>query len=254
MKKKMLRFMLGCLSVVCIGIMGCGDTQSEKDENQNETNNVVDENKSDKVENEGDWSYLAAVQNEDGKWGYINEYFEEIIPCQFEYAEDFEPEGVAIVEIATETGQNEYAVIDLEGNILASGYDEIARVGQMGKEMMFLVGKEEGVDENGDPVFKFGYMNQYGEEIMECVYDLFPDILCSYGGLGLVDPSADFLSNSVGDVCAVSKNNNGKYEFSVMDAHRKTIIPFGKYDYIEIMNYNNKLIVGERIGLFSPTY
>lgn len=44
-----------------------------------------------------DSQYLAVVKDENGKFGYINEKLEEVIPCNYEYATDFQLDGTAVV-------------------------------------------------------------------------------------------------------------------------------------------------------------
>lgn len=54
---------------------------------------------------------LAAVQNYDGLWGFINKKGEEVIPCQFKAADDFSEDLAGVVD-----KDNNLYYIDKKGN------------------------------------------------------------------------------------------------------------------------------------------
>lgn len=64
---------------------------------------------------------LAVVQDENYKYGYINEQEQEVIPCQFDSAQDFLPNGFAIV-----SKEYLYGTIDRAGkSVLPCQYEQI---------------------------------------------------------------------------------------------------------------------------------
>lgn len=107
-----------------------------------------------------EYTYLACVSNENGKYGYISENGEEIIPCQYDIAYDFGKNGLAIVGIATnEPDEYLYGCIDQKGKIkIDCKYEEISDFAENGVAV---------IKSNG----MYGYINELGKMITSVEYD-----------------------------------------------------------------------------------
>lgn len=133
--------------------------------------------------------YLALVRNIDGKYGYINEQGEEVIDCEYDIATDFNAKGVAAVGYKNgETyidgiyGDNtcdlyDWSLINTRGREIAS-LDDYDVVGTLSQNGYICVGKKDGVDEDGNPIFQWGYIDSKGQEKITCRY--FRDWLPEY--------------------------------------------------------------------------
>lgn len=116
--------------------------------------------------------YLALVQNEDGKWGYINPDGEEVIPCQYDLAGSAWIDGVAMV--AKKTGINEsgedtykYGYINAKGEeVIPLQYDGASAAGVK----VLAVAEATGKDENGNQILSWRFMNTKGEMITNKKY------------------------------------------------------------------------------------
>ncbi len=131
---------------------------------------------------------LAKVQNNNGKWGYINAEFREVIPCVYDEVKYFS-EGVARVK------RNEkWGYINKDGKeIVPCIYDD----DDLGDYSEGLIGLKQGtkwgfINEKGQNIAlfiyddadkfsegmakvenneKYGYINAEGQEIIPCIYD-----------------------------------------------------------------------------------
>lgn len=106
---------------------------------------------------------LIPVQNESGKYGYVNVSGTIIIPCEFDRVEVFS-EGLAWVMKRDEEGNQKYGCINAEGEIVIplSEYDGVESF----SEGVARVMKN---DEKGRG--KYGYINTKGEVVVPLDYD-----------------------------------------------------------------------------------
>ncbi|MGN0324121.1 MAG: WG repeat-containing protein [Oliverpabstia sp.] len=100
-------------------------------DSENKENNPVADEPSEQLDEQEDDSYLALVRDEDGKYGYINEEGEEVIACQYDIAYGFCEDG----------------------------------------SEMAAVGKENGVDAEGNVLYKWGYIDRKGTVVIPMKYD-----------------------------------------------------------------------------------
>lgn len=146
------------------------------------------------------YEYLAYVENEEGKMGYINEKGKEIIECKYDTAEDFEENGLARVGI--ENGVDEegeqtylYGYINVKGEeIVPCEYENVSILSESGRIVVKKGGKEGLLNKNGEELIKckyeyicweiaggklivvwqdgkYGCIDQKGNEIVPCIYD-----------------------------------------------------------------------------------
>lgn len=122
--------------------------------------------------------YLALVRNIDGKYGYINEQGEEVIDCKYDIATDFNAKGVAAVgykngETYTYMDNTrdlyDWSLINTRGKEIAS-LDDYDAVGTLSQNGYICVGKKDGIDEEGNPIFQWGYIDSTGKEKITCKY------------------------------------------------------------------------------------
>lgn len=119
--------------------------------------------------------YLLNVENEEEKWGYINEKGEEVIKCQYDSAYSFGENGLAAVKKQVgfyEDGEPEYkwGYINEKGEeVIELQYSYVQNFSENG---LAAVEKQVGVDDKGKPEYKWGYINEKGEEIIECQYEV----------------------------------------------------------------------------------
>lgn len=122
--------------------------------------------------------YLALVRNIDGKYGYINEQGEEVIECEYDIASSFNINGIAAV--GYKTGETytyiddtcdlyDWSLINTRGKEIAS-LDDYDQVASMCKNGYICVGKEDGIDEDGNTIFQWGYIDSTGKEKITCKY------------------------------------------------------------------------------------
>ena len=147
---------------------------------------------------------VAAVQK-DGKWGYIDRFGKEIVPCKYDYIGEF-IDGVASVKINSKSG-----FVDLFGKeIIPCKYDFIGKFydvdvvdSTVGRHVAIIakvrIGKKWGyIDKKGKEMIaikydfiglpsdrgylkvqnegKFGIIDITGKEITPCVYDYIDDL------------------------------------------------------------------------------
>lgn len=116
--------------------------------------------------------YLARVKNSNDLWGYINEDGEEVIDCQFDWAGDFDEEGVAqvgqIFAVYEDYTEYLYGIINTDGELILNyTYTEI---GDFAENGLAYVGKNSGLDEEGNDVCRYGFINREGKEVIPCRY------------------------------------------------------------------------------------
>lgn len=157
------------------------------------------------------YKYLAAVKNSEGKWGYINEKQKEIIECKYDFAEDFDENGLA--KVGMKNGFDEdgeqlylYGYVNVQGEeILSCKYDSVSIL----EKSKRIVVKKNDKDE---------LLNLEGKEIVPCKYD--------YIWWDMVD----------GKLIKVSQNFSDSY--GCIDPNGKEIVPC-IYDEILPMTTRN---------------
>ena len=204
------------------------------------------------VECEFDWisdfsEGLAKVEK-DGKWGYINTKGEQVIECKFDYAEYFS-EGLARVE---KDGKSGY--INTKGEQVIECKFDYAWGFSKG---LALVEKDD----------KWGYINTKGEQVIECKFDEasgFSEGLAevakayeSHRESRHVNTKGNFIvfdednnqieaikkvSDKSGNIFLLS-NSDGK--FGLLDANYNVLIKnklYGEFEVVQRMNENTFLI------------
>lgn len=169
--------------------------------------------------------YLAAVQNEEGKWGYIDEKANEVIECQYDVACPFNENGLAAVgqkngDTYSYYGESydlyEWMLIDTRGKETGSlsQFDIVSSEGAFSENGLLIVGKMIGVDEDGDAEFKWGYADETGSLVLECVYSQVSS--WNEDGLAVVlNESDEYVAiNEKGDVC-FNRGDSGVENFPV---------------------------------------
>ena len=104
---------------------------------------------------------LRPVKGLYGKWGFVNERGEEVIPFIYNDVGDFS-EGVARVKL-----NKKWGFIDKEGKrIIPCKYDD---AGDFSEGLARIC---DDVNEWGDPkYFKWGFIDKKGKEIISCIYE-----------------------------------------------------------------------------------
>ena len=146
-------------------------------------------------------SLPMAVEDENGKWGYVDFEHGMLIPCRYEKAHQFY-NGLALVETTNAKGRTAYEYIDLEGNTVITGtWDYAESFSDDGYARVFRgTLSKYGSPEEG----KYAYINRQGEYITDYVFDEARDFR---GGLaavatvnakgrkvwGLINPSGEYV-------------------------------------------------------------
>lgn len=127
---------------------------------------------------------LCAVQKQ-GKMGYIDKQGQKIIPPQFEQAMPFF-EGMACVQMLTKDQQKHFGFINQKGKIVINpAYEQAYRFSE-GLASVRQAGK-------------FGYINKKGKLIIPCLYDQAQDfhegLACVklQGKWGIIDAKGDWI-------------------------------------------------------------
>ena len=123
--------------------------------------------------------YLAAVQNQDGKWGYIDKSGKEVIACQFDITYMFGSNGLAVVGKRTDSDSVEleewektykWGLINTKGEmVIPFSYDEMGMCFDK-KDGLLAVGKSIGINEYGNQIIHWGFINEEGEEVVPIRY------------------------------------------------------------------------------------
>lgn len=179
--------------------------------------------------------YLATVENEEGKVGYINEKGEEVIPCKYDTASYAWTEGLTVVaekvdQLQDEDGNNQYkfGVINIKGEIIAPlQYDDCS----IGNGFIAL-GRQVSVNRYGDPICDWAFMNSKGEWMTDFKYQ-FINSSCIVGNSnGLI-----IVSEATGEL---DEDGNPECNYGVINKDAEEIIPL-KYCGMDIdPNFGNK--------------
>lgn len=168
--------------------------------------------------------YLAAVENKDGKWGFIDEKGEEVIPCEYDYVDRTWAQGVTV--IGESIGKNEvggdrlkYGLINTDGDIVVSPqYDDYS----IGNGFIAMAEIVSGVDEEGLPLEKWGFLDSKGEPVTEFKYQYWGrPIFNGANGLAIVGERIE-LNN---------ENEDVTYNYGVINEKGEEILPL-EYCYI----------------------
>lgn len=180
-----------------------------------------------------DYSYLAVVRNEEGKYGYINEKGIEIITCQYDIAYAFNTNGLA--PVGKKVGINSYGknlykwgFINKAGElVIPMEYDDVEKLVEVGK--LLGVAKQVDTDDEGNPVLKWGYINAEGKSMTEFKY--------SYA-------ISRWSKSGLCTVFALTED----YEllYGVINQNGDEIIPVGKYHEIYLSNNGSGLIAAKK--------
>ena len=210
--------------------------------------NDLDEDKSIERDNENgqnDFLYLALVENEEGKHGFINEQGEEVIACQYDNARSFGDNGSELAAVGTENGVDangdklyKWGYIDRKGNLVVPmKYDAVALWPDANIPLL-AVAKQVGTDSDGKPHLKWGFIDKMGNEMTEYKYDnILTDIDYSLNGL----------------MCLIKYSEDSTFEYCVINAKGEEIIPFGKYNEISVEN-DGLISVEKQIGVSEDGY
>jgi hypothetical protein len=149
--------------------------------------------------------FLAPVKTEKGtKYGYINRQAQFAIKPQFDYAYDFQDNGIAVIGV-----NNLYGLIDRKGNyILKPKYDSIGQ---------FSEGRAAAIDKQG-----FKIIDESGKELTAKAY--------SYIG-SFINGRAIFAGNDA----------SGKYLYGYLDRQGSEVIPL-KYESASDFNNGTALV------------
>lgn len=205
---------------------------------------------------------LAAVENENGKWGYINEEGELVIECEYDRVGENWIDGVVWVgkKVGIDEEGNEkmkFGLINKRGKVVVPfQYDDVSNY-KFGE--LFAVRKESGeLDEDGDEILKLGFINSRGKQVTEIKY-LYARPLSFESENDLIivtertegdDVYNSGIMNSKGDIVipfdyqdiwsqtktmgedgliCVGKGGNGEYKYGYINYDNKEVIPI-QYD------------------------
>lgn len=124
-----------------------------------------------------DHSSLALVQDENGKYGYINESGKEVVACQYDLAFDFSEYGLAAVgNLAGESTSGldlyKWGLINQNGKyVVPMEYDKINVLSLYDNDLLIGVAYQNGEDQEGDPLYQWGFIDQKGNEVISFQYD-----------------------------------------------------------------------------------
>lgn len=172
--------------------------------------------------------YLAAVQNEDGKWGYINEEGEEIIPCEYDFVSPYWIDGVAIVgqkdgKYSSGMAEYEWGSINEKGEVVIPLKYRNTSICSFNGMLSFA--EDVGTDKDGEPILNWGFLDTAGNVIIDFQYqfEYYPYYQENERGWIVVSRSTDKL------------DNEGKviYNYGVIDSQGNEIIPISD-QYIDI--------------------
>lgn len=148
---------------------------------------------------------LARVAK-DGKWGYINTAGKVVIPLQYDEAQDFGDNGLAMVGVGPLYKHNHYGYINKQGEVVIPlTYDEAL---PFNSDNLAAVRK-------GPRTFgAWGYIDATGKEIIPIKYSA-------------VKP---FTKDGL---AVVQLGLSPKEQYGVVNRQGKFIVPLGAYDFIE---------------------
>lgn len=197
--------------------------------------------------------YIALAANEDGLFGYINTKGETVIDYQYGLAFDFSPNGLALVADKTDQSLEDlsdlsypqdyegfhFRVVDTKGKEVfdLGKYDIVDIVGFQDSSLL-AVGEKIGVDDDDNPIYRWGFVNEKGEEVIGCQYDRLSNSSAGYA-------VSAFWSNGW---LPVTKNN----QQGIINEQGKYVIPLDDQEFDFYNNtrlaYQQGIIAVERDG------
>lgn len=169
--------------------------------------------------------YLAVAKNMDGKYGFLDKKGNVKIPFQFEYAESFGDNGLAVIgEKIVEDGdiKYKYGFINTEGEtvIPCEYYDSPDNaLFEFSEDGIILLGKDTG----------YGYVDKNGNELTDFKYDF----------------AENFTSNGLAMVAKPVSDSESLYGF--INEQGEEIIPC-QYYYAESFSENGLAVVFNDTG------
>ena len=182
--------------------------------------------------------YCASLKTKDGtKWGFINEKGEFVINPHFEFASDFQKNGLATVK-----KDGKFGCIDKEGNFVIPPKFETIIDFSEGRAIVVFNGRFHVIDETGQILTTKGYsfisMYQHSRAM---VADTVKDGNYRYGYLNkegnVAIPLQYETASDFKDSLAVVKIKEGK--FALIDKHGNIVTTF---HYFYVGNYGDKLL------------
>lgn len=187
--------------------------------------------------------YLAVVQNEEGKWGYINEKGKEVIPCEYDFAYNGWTQGVTVIgektgEVGNEHRQCKYGLINAKGEVVIEPqYDDFS----MGNGIIAMA-EQVDQDKEGEPVLIWGLFNSDGDMITDFKYQSENRLSACLNENGLT-----VVSDATGEV---DSDGDIIYNYGVVNERGEEIIPL-QYPYIsDAENCGNQglILTEKKIG------
>lgn len=178
---------------------------------------------------------MAAVRNEDGKYGYIDDSGNELILCNYDEADIFS-EGLARIELDGKCGY-----IDKNGNVVFWYELNYFYDGSNFKEGMARIS-------NGG---KYGYIDKTGKEVIPCIYEYAEDFS---GGFASVNKNGKWIyinkngDEFLGDEVYIQSSNTTLSEEEKSKLNEVSNLVCKAYESEEYGNLINGMKVDMDIG------
>lgn len=235
-------------------------TEDAKTGDTDDSDNIEDINDTEDID---DASYLAWVRDDSGRYGYVSKTGEEIVPCRYDSAEDFE---YGFARVGIENGVDEdgktiyrYGYVNAKGEeVVPCIYDT---VGILEESKLFDVRKDDTawlLDQNGEEIMpdkfeyiwwglgktgliviekngKYGCINLWGEEIIPAIYD---------EGIFYLEES-DLIMVQKGKFSDV-----GSPQYGLFDGKGKEIVPLQGHRFSDYYISESGLFLIEKDGKY----
>lgn len=113
--------------------------------------------------------YLAAVVDQNDKWGFIDEKGQLIIECQYDFAASEWTDGIVAVAKRIGAGENsylQYGFIDKYGKMVVPFQYDAVSTGNIGDKIIAVAE----TDSEGESIQKWGFIDTKGNQITEMKY------------------------------------------------------------------------------------
>lgn len=192
-----------------------------------------------KNEEEEEIQYLALVENEEGKYGYINEKGQEIIPCEYDWGTTAWAGDVAGVGVKDEndpSGYTKRGCINKNGEIVIPlDYDGLCL-----SNGRIWAGKERENRNEGEPADDWGCLDSDGKTLLDFEYQFEPRFESSSPLFDFENKNGWFvISQTTGEK---DEEGNLIYYYGVMDNKGNVIIPIAE-QYIEREEIGNSDLI-----------
>lgn len=206
--------------------------------------------------------YYALVKCE-GKYGYINERGEEIIPCQYEDADSFNKNGLAAVSVLRD-GREQWGFINKSGEeVIPLDYDQV--VTSTENDLVAVGRLSDRNDENSE--MNWGFFNSEGHAVtgMKYQFEKKPDLSHENGIVVVSEKAADESGTSYlygvinekgetllepenhiiisdetlgtgGMIAVKDKGSFGENKFGFLDIEGDTVV---RFDYEDGQNFSS---------------